>query len=140
MRKFESNSTINVSLFGKEIEPLTLQIQRRHIRHVDHCLRGRQRTSWSTNMLFIHRCRVKGLEAEGTEEDLINNDVPHSTREIRIMTKNRDSWKNRVVGGWKPTLFAVEWWWWWFWTQKCQKRSIIQCKWRFICYFVLYSS
>ncbi len=103
---------------GKEIEPLTLQIQRRQLRYVGHCLRKAENELINKYALYTplpsHGTRGRGNPRMTYAEyigRLILNDVLPSAGEIRKMANDRDLWKNRVVGGCKPKLFAVEWWW-----------------------------
>jgi hypothetical protein len=99
----------------EKIEPLTLQIQRRQLRYVGHCLRKTENELIKKYVLYIplpsHGTRDRGNPKITYAEyigRLINNDVLPSAGEIRKMAKDRNLWKNRVVGGCKPKLFAVE--------------------------------
>jgi hypothetical protein len=103
------------SATGKEIEPLTLQIQRRQLRYVGNCLRKAENELISKYVLYTplpsHGTRGRGNPKMTYAEyigRLINNDVLPSAGEIRKMANDRSLWRNRIVGGCKPKLFAVE--------------------------------
>ncbi len=97
---------------GKEIEPLTLLIPEKAIKVCWLDTWGRLRTS--SLFTFAKSRQERPREAEDDlYAEYIDKDVMPSAREKRIMAKVRDIWKNRVVSGCQPKLFAAECWWWW---------------------------
>ena len=85
------------SATGKKVEPLILQIQKRQLRYVGHCLRKPEDELINKYVLYTpktsHGKRSRG-NPKPTYPDyigrLINKDVPPSADEIRIMAKGRD--------------------------------------------------
>ena len=100
---------------SKKVDPLALQVQKRQLRYVGHCLRKPKNELIHKYVLYTprksHGERKKGrpqLQFAEYIGKLINRDIQLTVDEIRAMANDRKLWATKVVGVCKPKVFAVD--------------------------------
>ena len=105
----------NAEMFRKiGIDPLVIQIQRRQLRYVGHCLRKPQDEMINKYVLY-QPVERHGRRGRGKPKllypqyigFLINSETPPTVDEMRTTARNRTDWY-KLVDACKPTIFAAD--------------------------------